>query len=202
MEYGSLTTLKKKFKNYILNNTLKCGKYPQQLTECLLIIMESVILKCIDYIEKNTLGLYVVKEQFLRSILNEYDFFEKYNKKFNGLLNYSENLFFNSEIFYNSIEEKYGNKMMIDKQTKNLLNYIIACLQYDIVTLSCKVLSYINRKTLSVDLLLLSFDYIIGNENFMSQFKLKFDCDKKNKDIVEDIEEQEEEEDSKIESDN
>lgn len=180
MEFGSLTTLKKKFKTYIDNDTIICGKYPLQLVECLVIIMESVILKCIDYIDKNTVGLYVVKEQFLRNILYEYDFFEKYNKKYDKIINYSENLFFNSELFYNSIEEKYGNKMMIDKQTKNFFNFMIASLQYDIVLLSCKILSYINKKTLNVELLLLSFDYIMGGDYFMPQFKLKFDCSKNN----------------------
>lgn len=182
MEFGSLTNLKKKFKAYIENETIICGKYPQQLVECLLIIMESVILKCIDYIEKNPVGLYVVKEQFLRNILNEYSFFEKYNKKFDKIINYSENLFFNSELFYNAIEKKYGNKMMIDKQTKNLLNFMVVCLQSDIVTLSCKILNYINKRTLNSELLLLSFDYIIGEDYFMSQFKLKFDCSKNNDD--------------------
>jgi hypothetical protein len=176
MEYGTLTTLKKKFKTYIENDTIICGKYPQHLVECLVIIMDTVILKCIDYIDKNTAGLYVVKEQFLRNILNEYDFFGKYNEKFDRIINYSENLFFNSELFYNSVEEKYGNKMMIEKQAKNFLNFMIASLQYDVVLLSCKILNYINKKTLNAELLLLSFDYIMGGNYFLPQFKLKFDC--------------------------
>lgn len=192
---GSISLLKKKFKAYLIENSivdLKINDAPQQLTCALLLIAEKLLLKCVEkeQPEKNNEGIYSVKEKILRIILNDYVFFEKYNKQYNKIINYTP--FINMTLFYGAFEEKHGNKLLICRETKNLLNYILCCVQNEVILLCCSILIYARKKTFNVELLILSLSQIIQNSEIMGLIKLKLDCVNTNEPNIIDDEEFEE----------
>ena len=202
---GSISMLKKKFRVFLNDNdklNLKMNEAPQQLTHCLILIAEKLLLKCVEkeQPEKNNEGVYNVKEQILRIILYDYVFFEKYNKQYNRLVNYTP--FVLMAPIYAAFEEKHGNKLFICKETKNLLNYILCCIQNETILLSCEILNYAKRKTFTADLIVLSLTQIIQNDEIMGLIKLKLDCSIMNGDETEKNEETEKGDDEKETVDN
>ena len=189
---GSVSMLKKKFRIYLNENSivdLKINEAPQQLTCSLLLIAEKLLLKCVEreQPEKTNEGVYNVKEQILRIILYDYVFFEKYNKQYNKIINYTP--FINMTLFYNAFEEKHGKKLLICKETKNLLNYILCCVQNDVILLCCSILNYARKKTFNVELLILSLSQIIQNDEMLGLIKLKLDCVNTNGVVDEEVDE-------------
>jgi hypothetical protein len=177
--FGSISLLKKKFKSYLNDNAimdLKINNAPQQIMFCIVLIAEKLLLKCVEkeQPEKNNEGIYNVKEQILRVILYDYGFFEKYNKQYNKLINYTP--FINMNKFYSSFEMTHGNKLLICKETKNLLNYIVCCIQNEMIMLCCSILNYAGKKTFNTELIILSVSHVIQNDELIGLIKLKLDC--------------------------
>ena len=86
--------LKKKFKSILYEygyTDLKVSKIPYLLIQCLIIILEDFLTNSIEYIEKNeTNGLYLLKSKYLELLFNDYNFINKYIKKYNKDIKYSE----------------------------------------------------------------------------------------------------------------
>lgn len=179
-DFGSKNLMKKKIKKYLLDKELgnyKISKFPQFISLTLVMFLEDIFTNCIVYIEKNvTTGLYVMENKFLPMVFDKYDFLQKYLKKYNNKIAYDGNLIFNVDKVYKNLEYKVGEKIMVDNEAKNHLNYIMVCIQYDLINLSETILSYNNKKTFSKDVFLLSLKYLFADSEFIKKVNLKLDC--------------------------
>jgi len=178
--FGSKSVLKRNLKEYLTlkeYTNLKQNSFVFELSNVILIIMESLLKDCIEFVEKNdTNGIYNLKIDVLKLVvLEKYDFLNKY-KSFNKLLFYKNNIFCNIDLLYLYIENLIGNKLMIDNMTKNYINYLLMSFQYDVVNLSCLCIDYSGKKTLSSKLLLTTLKYFIDNQNLFNLINLKLDC--------------------------
>ena len=178
--FGSKAVLKRNLKEYLTlkgYTNLKQNSFVFELTNVILILMESLLKNCIEFVEKNeTNGIYNLKMDVLKIvILENYDFLNKY-KSFNNLVLYKNNMFFNIDLLYSYVENIIGNKLMIDNMTKNYINYLLMSFQYDVVNLSCLCIDYSGRKTLSSKLLLTTLNFFIENKNLFNLINIKLDC--------------------------
>jgi hypothetical protein len=180
-EYVSINQLKKKLKAYLIdqgNSEFKPSIFSQGLIVSLVIVLEDLILDCLKNVSKdNKTGLYTLNVLILTNLLNEsnkYNFSYRYFRKYSSIVKYHDSVFFNINKVYNNLEIKHGSKLMIDSESKNMISYLILCLQYDIVNLSVNMVKYANRKTLNVRVLDLTCSYLLEND-LSNKIKLKLD---------------------------
>jgi hypothetical protein len=175
----SATQLKKKFKSHLNElgyNDLKVSKTPYLLIQCLIIILEDFLTNSIEHIEKNeTNGLYLLKSKYLQLVFDNYNFVNKYIKKYNKNIKYGNSIYFNINKVYTNLESKFGNKLMIENEAKNIINYILLSLQFDLIRLSASYLTFSGKKTMTGNLLSESVNYLIDNEELLKKITLKMD---------------------------
>lgn len=197
-DLGSKTQIKRKFKEYLESidqKNLKQNKFSLNLSNTLVILLDSIVQECLSYVEKDSItGIYLVKIDYIKYVLtnhSKYDFINKYLKMYNSNIRYQDNLFFNIDKVYNSIDTKYGKKMMLENSVKNFLNYILVSIQNDISQLSCSFLNFSGKKTFSKDLLIEVFKYIVKDDHILKRIILKLDSDTEDKSDEKDEEETE-----------
>ena len=126
-EYVSLSQLRKKLKAHF--NDIGYGEYKpsifsQGLILLLVMVIEEMLSDCLHNITKNdTNGLYSLTPILLNNSItssNKYDFSLKYIKKYNSTINYNDGVFFNIKKVLDNLESKYGSKLMIEYETRNL----------------------------------------------------------------------------------
>ena len=207
-EYCSIAQLKRKFKSYLEDinyKEFKLNNFPQCLVLSIMIVVEECITDCLKYLNKNDInGLYVLDEKILRLMLSEttkYDFLLKYKNKYSSSIRYNDSLFFNLSKYLINLETKYGEKLMVTVEARNMLCYYLISLQYDLTNLSLMIVKYSNRKTLNKTVLLNCCLFLLDID-LKSKIKLKLDsigCDKE--DDEENAEEEAEEETEEIDED-
>ena len=175
------TQLKKKFKSHLNElgyDDLKVSKIPYLLIHCIIIILEDFLTNSIEHIEKNeTNGLYLLKSKYLQLVFNNYNFVNKYIKKYNKDIKYGDGIYFNINKVYSNLESKFGNKLMIENEAKNIINYVLLSVQFDLIKLSASYLSFSGKKTFTSNLLSESVNYLIDNEELLKKITLKMDSD-------------------------
>lgn len=210
-EYVSLSQLKKKFKLHLKDIGYSEFK-PSFFSQCLIItlvgILEEIISDCLKDVTKHDInGLYIISPLILKNSINElnkYDFCLKYLKKYNTIIKFHDGIFFNIRKVIDSLESKFGSKLMIDSEARNIISYIILSLQYDIIELSLMMVKYSNKRTLNKSVLLLILNYFVPEE-LSSKIKLKLDSQDVdiNNDLENDLENDlDTVEDDNIETDN
>jgi len=196
-DYGTNAHLRKKFKMYLLNNDLlgyKMNKYPQRICVMLVMIMEDIVNNCIEYIEKSNNGLYVLRYVYLQSVMLKYDYLSKYISKYNKTNNYEENLFFNADKVYHGLEYRVGEKLLIENESKNFLNYLMVCFQYEMLNLSKTLLLFSGKKTFNKNLFDSCLSYLVNDTTLCYKITLKMDSynfEKKNENEEEEADEDE-----------
>ncbi len=217
-DYCSITQMKRKFKSYLeeINyKEFKLNNFPNCLVISLVILVEECIADCLKYLTKNEVnGLYVINQQVLRLMLNEtnkYDFFMKYSKKYSSSIRYNDNLYFNLSKVLTGLESKFGEKLMIDYEARNMLCYYLVSLQYDFTNLAISIVKYSNRKTLNKTVLL-NCSLFLLDSGINSKIKLKLDSlDKEEKedddendenDENDEVEENDDEEETELTEEN
>ena len=191
-DYVSINQLKKKIKNYLIDqgySEFKPSIFSKGLVIVLVMVLEEIIFDCLKNITKEKTGLYCINSLILKNLLNESDKFNfvfKYLRQYNSVIKYHDSVFFNINKVMDNLEIKHGSKLMIDSESKNMINYLILNLQYDILTLSILLVKNANRKTLNNQVLELSNSFILSHE-LNSKIKLKLDS----YNIINEIEEEE-----------
>lgn len=179
-DFGSKALMKKKLKIYLEEKELfnfKVSNYPMLISLSLVMFLEELFTDCITYIEKNDKnGLYVIESKYLVMVFEKYDFIQKYLKKYNSQIKYDGNLLFNVNKVYKNLEYKVGDKIMVDNETKNILNYLLVCIQYDLINLSIVIITYSGKKTFNKQLFLSSLNYFFVDNDFIKKVNLKLDC--------------------------
>ncbi len=206
-EYVSMSQLKKKIKSYLVElgcDNFKISSYSKGLIYCLVIVLEEILSDSLKHVVKNeTNGLYNISPMILNTVINEspkYFFMHKYIKSFVSTMRYSESIFFNIKKVLSNLESKYGSKLMLDSSSQNLLSYLILSVQYDLMNLSVKMVKYSKKRTLNIQCLVYSSNFIMSDDIF-SKIDLKLDSlDDKNIEIEEEQDEEKEDEE-KEESD-
>ena len=173
-EYVSINQLKKKIKIYFREqgySEFKPSIFSQGLIITLIMIIEELITDCIKYISKDRTGLYIINILVLKNVINESDKFNfsfKFMRNYNNITRYHESIFFNIKKVMDNLETRHGSKLMIDKDTRNLISYLILNLQYDIVDLSLKFVKYANRKTLNNQVLNSISTYLLSDDLYLN----------------------------------
>jgi hypothetical protein len=172
--------LKRKFKQYLTDagyQDYRSTVFPKYLVVSLVMVLEELLSDCIEYVKKHeTNGLYVIDQSMCLMILNKnnkYDVMLKYVKKYNSTVKYQDSVFFNYKKVVDSLESKYGDKLMIDQEARNFISYLLLSLQYELTELSLIMIVYSNRKSLSSDSLLCSYSFLF--KELYSKIKLKLD---------------------------
>ena len=180
-DFCSITQMKRKFKSYLeeINyKEFKLNNFPHCLVVSLVILVEECISDCLKYVIKNEVnGLYTINQQVLKLMFNEtnkYDFFIKYTKKYSSSIRYNDSLYFNLSKVLTSLESKFGEKLMIDYEARNILCYYLVSLQYDFTNLALSIVKYSNRKTLNKTVLFNCCLFILDS-SINSKIKLKLD---------------------------
>ena len=131
-DYCSITQMKRKFKSYLEDinyKEFKLNNFPHCLVVSLVILVEEFISDSLKYLSKNEVnGLYTLNQQVLRLMLNEtnkYDFLMKYTRKYSSSIRYNDSLFFNLSKVLLGLETKFGEKLMIDNEAKNMICYYL-----------------------------------------------------------------------------
>jgi hypothetical protein len=199
-EYVSLSQLRKKIKSYFVDigyGEYKPSIFSQGLVLLLVMVIEEMLSDSLkDVTKHDTTGLYLLTPMILRNLIsesNKYDFALKYIKKYNSSIKYGDSVFFNIKKVLDSLESKYGSKLMIEYETRNLLSYIIVSLQYDLLKLALILIEYANKKTLNLNVLYSVSNFVISQEISL-KIKLKLDSsnveitDDEEKDVTEDDE--------------
>jgi hypothetical protein len=119
---------------------------------------------------------------------NKYDFLMKYTRKYSSSIRYNDSLYFNLSKVLTGLESKFGEKLMIDYDARNVLCYYLVSLQYDFTNLALSIVKYSNRKTLNKTVLFNCCLFIL-DASINSKIKLKLDS--LDKDDNEDNEENE-----------
>lgn len=202
-EYVSLSQLRKKIKSYFVDigyGEYKPSIFSQGLVLLLVMVIEEMLSDSLkDVTKHDTTGLYLLTPMILRNLIsesNKYDFALKYIKKYNPSIKYGDSVFFNIKKVLDGLESKYGSKLMIEYETRNLLSYIIVSLQYDLLKLALILIEYANKKTLNLNVLYSVSNFVISQEISL-KIKLKLDStnveiiDDEEKDVTEDNEETE-----------
>jgi hypothetical protein len=157
--------------------------------------LEELLSDTLKYVVKNDIdGLYKISPLIINTIVNEsskYNFILKYLKSYSKIIKYHESVFFNIKKVLDNLESKYGAKLMVEPETKNILSYIILSVQYDLINLSVTMVKYAKKRTLSVGPLTHSIKFLI-HEDIYSKIDLKLDSMDDEKAI--EVEEEEEEE--------
>jgi len=199
--YCTLSQVKRKLKSHLRDTSreyLKISNYGQSIVFTSVDIFNEIITDSLKYVSKNDItGLYKLNTVIVKLVVNEmskYHFLLKYLPKFNTSINYQDLLFFNYKKTLQFIENKLGNKLMIEYSTLNLISYLLLSLQYDLINLSVLFVEYSKKKTLSKNTLLHSV-YSLLDEELSSKIKLKLDCVIQEKECLGDEEEEGEEED-------
>ena len=179
-DFFSKNQMKKKTKMYFIEKgyeNYKISKFSQYISLALIMFMEDFFTNGIAYISKNELnGLYIFKKKYMSLVFTNYDFLQKYLSKYNDKIAYDGNLFFNVNKVYKNLEYKVGEKIMFEYEAKNYLNYLMVCIQYDIIEIAVSIISYNCKKTFTKDLFLLSLKYLFSNNEFLNKVNLKIDC--------------------------
>lgn len=179
--YKNNNYFKIKFKDYLTlinSDSIKIGSFRNELIMCLIIVLNNIVVDTIEYIKKEKNGLYDVKEEYIKYVLNNYGFIDKYLKKYDKTIKYDDNLFFDSKKTFKYLEDINGKKLNIDSSSKNFLNFIIMSLQNDITELTCTMLNVCDKKMLNTKYLLQATKYIIKHELVLKQIVLKLDSNK------------------------
>jgi hypothetical protein len=218
-EYVSNTQLKKKLKTYLNENNcdnFKISSYGKYLIITLIMFIEEFLSDALKYTTKNeTDGLYKVTTLILNATLNEsnkYNIMIKYNKNYDSKIKYSDSVFFNIKKVLDHLESKYGMKLMIDIESKNLLSYMLLSFQYDLLNLSTRFVKHSKKRTLNLSSLISSIEFLLSEE-IVSKILLKLDSidDDKNTEAegaeeaeveAEEVEETEETDDGDNDEDN
>jgi len=194
-DFCSITQMKRKFKSYLeeINyKEFKLNNFPHCLVVSLVILVEEFVADSLKYLCKNEVnGLYTINQQVLKLMLNEtnkYDFLMKYTRKYSSSIRYNDSLFFNLPKVLSNLETKFGEKLMIDNEAKNMICYYLLSLQYDFTNLALSIVKYSNRKTLNKTVLLNCCLFILDT-SINSKIKLKLDSldndkDDENEDVV------------------
>ena len=205
--FCTLSQVKKKLKSHLCDTSreyLKINNYGQSIVFSLVDIFNEIITDSLKYVSKNDItGLYKLNSVIVKLVINEmskYHFLLKYFPKFNTSINYQDLLLFNYKKTLQFIENKLGNKLMIEYSTLNLISYLLLSLQYDLINLSVLFVEYSKKKTLSKNTLLHSV-YSFLDEELSSKIKLKLDCVIQEKECLGDEEDEDEEEDCEEEKD-
>lgn len=176
-----LSHIKKKIKKYYLDRDvakISISMFPQYLVISLVTLLEDLLTDSLKYVTKNDVnGLYIIDMLVMGNVLSttsKYDFFNKYIKQYSDI-QYEDSLFFNLTKVLGKLESKHGDKLMINSETKRYISFLLLSLQYDICNLAQKFLKASNRVTMSKDILLITNEYIIGDE-INKKIKLKIDC--------------------------
>ncbi len=198
-DYVVLSQLKKKMKSYLIElgcDNFKQSNFSKGLVISLVIVLEELLSDTLKYVVKNDIdGLYKISPLIINTIVNEsskYNFILKYLKSYSKTIKYHESVFFNIKKVLDNLESKYGAKLMVEPETKNILSYIILSVQYDLINLSVTMVKYAKKRTLSVGPLTHSIKFLI-HEDIYSKIDLKLDSMDDEKVI-----EVEEEEDEKV----
>jgi hypothetical protein len=189
-EYVSLAQLRKKIKSYFVDigyGEYKPSIFSQGLVLLLVMVIEEMSSDSLkDVTKHDTTGLYLLTPMILRNLISEsdkYSFALKYIKKYNSTIKYSDSVFFNIKKVLDNLESKYGSKLMIEYETRNLLSYIIISLQYDLLNLALILIEYAKKKTLNLDVLYSVSNFIISKD---ISLKIKLKLDSTNVEITDD----------------
>lgn len=180
--YCSLSQVKRKLKSHLCDTShenLKINNFGQSIVFTLVDILDELINDSLKYVLKNDItGLYKLNTVVIKLVINEmpkYNVCLKYLPKFSTSINYQDLLLFNYKKTLLNIENKLGNKLMIEHSTLNLISYLLLSLQYDLINLSVLFVEYSKKKTLSKNTLLCSMKSLLDDE-LSSKIKLKLDC--------------------------
>ena len=66
---------------------------------------------------------------------------------------------------------------MIENEAKNIINYVLLSVQFDLIKLSSSYLTFSGKKTFTSTLLTESVNYLIDNEELLKKITLKMDSD-------------------------
>ena len=66
---------------------------------------------------------------------------------------------------------------MIENEAKNIINYVLLSVQFDLIKLSASYLTFSGKKTMNGILLSESVNYLIDNEELLKKITLKMDSD-------------------------
>lgn len=180
-DYISLSQLKKKVKLYLGDtgySEFKASIFPQGLVISLVAVLEELLSDCLKDIKKHDItGLYPISELILKNTINstdKYDFILRHLKKYNSTIKYTDSIFFNIRKVFDNLESKYGSKLMIESETRNIISYILLSLQYDLLNLALRIVKYSNKRTLNKNVLITVIEYNLTPE-LSSKIKLKLD---------------------------
>ncbi len=180
-EYVVLSQLKKKMKNYLVDlgcENFKQSNFSKGLVISLVILLEEFLSDSVKYVVKNEInGLYVISPLIINTVINEstkYSFVLKYLKSYSKTIKYHESVFFNIKKVFDNLESKYGEKLMVDPDTRNLLSYIILSVQYDFVNLSVAMVKFSKKRTLSINPLNHAVKFIV-HDDIYSKIDIKLD---------------------------
>jgi hypothetical protein len=195
--YCSLSQVKRKLKSHLCDTShenLKINNFSQSIVFTLVDILDELINDSLKYVLKNDItGLYKLNTVVIKLVINEmpkYNICLKYLPKFSTSINYQDLLLFNYKKTLLNIENKLGNKLMIEHPTLNLISYLLLSIQYDLINLSVLFVEYSKKKTLSKNTLLCSMKSLLDDE-LSSKIKLKLDCVIQDKECGGDEEEEE-----------
>jgi len=215
-DYISSSQLKKRVKLYLSDTGYSefiAGVFPEGLVISLVSILEELLSDCLKDIKKHDItGLYPITELILKNTINstdKYDFILRHLKKYNSIIKYADSIFFNIRKVFDNLESKYGSKLMIESEARNLITFILLSLQYDLLNLALRITKYSNKRTLNKNVLITVIEYNLTPE-LSSKIKLKLDSSNvttavevedttENSDLQEDDEEEEDEEEDEEE---
>ncbi len=172
--------IRDKIKTYFYDRDMKkvnIGKAPIFFVKSLITVLEELICNCIENTTKNKInGLYTINMLVLRDVLNlpKYYFFNKYVKQYSNI-EYADNLYFNFAKSLKDIEARNGDKLSVDLETKKYLCFLISNIQYEILSISQKILVYSDKVTLNKDVIDFAYNCIVSKE-LSNKIKLKLDC--------------------------
>ena len=101
--------------------------------------------------------------------------------------------FFNVKKVFDNLESKYGEKLMIESETRNFISYMLLSIQYDITDLSFRIVKYANKRTMNNNVLIAVIGHIMPDD-IITKLKLKLDSSSIETNVVEEEEEEDEEE--------
>lgn len=178
----TMTQLKKSIKEYLTKQECQYNMnvYPACLITTLFTVLESFIDDIIPNIEKNTVGLYTIKQSDIYNLVNnnsdKYNFVFSNIKKFDPNLNYFNMLFFDINKQLKILEESKGPKLYVDNNASNLLAFILSSLQFNLLKYAISLNEYASRKTLTKKTLLSSLPMLLNIE-LSAKLELALDSD-------------------------
>ena len=207
-DYVVTSQLRRKTKSYLVEigcENFKQSNFSKGLVISLVILLEELLSDTLKYVIKNDIdGLYKISPLIINTIVNEsskYNFMLKYLKSYSKTIKYHESVFFNIKKVLDNLESKYGAKLMVESETKNMLSYIILSVQYDLINLTVCMVKYAKKRTISIRPLNHSIKFLV-HEDIYSKIDLKLDSMDDEKvidvEVEEEVEDEDEDEESKI----